>query len=191
MNKNQILKNQWFFGISILLIAIGLSACGPSATNTTTTNGSSNTGANAANAKSSEPLLACDDVQVIKDMKAEIAAKHPLLESRIRHVSAYSKGCVVALMGYTDTLDLFKEFVKVAADTPNVRKVEIDRLYIDKGDVSSPGACGAGEVPCGDICVRAGQCWLMEKETNSNRPSNSNSNTTSNSNSNSNSAPRP
>lgn len=158
----------------MLLFALIIWACGPSPANNT--GGNTNTGAN--NTNKGPNTLACDDAQVIKDMKATIEAKYPLLKSRMSHLSAYSKGCSVSLMGYTDTLQNFKDFYTVASDTPNVVKVNIDKLFIDSVDVGKPisGQCPAGQQACGDICVPQGQCWSKEFAANTNSNANTNAN---------------
>lgn len=173
MNENLNLKRLAAFA-SMLLFALIISGCGPSATNTANTN----TGSTRTNANAVATNLACDDAQVIKDMIATIDAKYPLLKSRMDHLSAYSKGCTVSLMGYTDTLQNFKDFYNVAADTPNVVKVNIDKLFIDSADVTKPsaGQCPVGQQACGDICVPQGQCWTKSKpegNTNANMDANS------------------
>lgn len=179
---------------TLLLFALVAWACGPAATNNTR-NGNANGGANAN--KGVDKLVACDDAQVIKDIKATIDAKYPLLKSRMTHLSAYSKGCSVNLMGYTDTLQNFKDFYDVTSDTPNVIKVNVDNLFVEKSQASTPisGQCPAGQQACGDICVPQGQCWMeakMDANANTNRNANSNTNTNSgNSNSNSNASAKP
>jgi hypothetical protein len=185
--KNLNLKKTFALA-SLLLFALIIWGCAPSATNNTRTNGNTNAGAN--NANKGANTLACDDAQVIKDMKATIEAKYPLLKARMDHLSAYSKGCSVSLMGYTDTLGNFKDFYTVASDTPNVQKVNIDDLFIEKSQASSPigGQCPAGQQACGDICVRQGQCWSKNFDSDSNSNANTNTNSVTNSNSNSNTA---
>jgi hypothetical protein len=191
MNKNLNLKKSFALA-SMLLFALIISACGPSATNTTKTNGNTNAGSNTANANTSV-ATACDDAQVIKDMQATIDAKYPLLKARMTHLSAYSKDCSVSLMGYTDTLGNFKDFYKVASDTFNVQKVNIDKLFIDSVDVSKPsgGQCPAGQQACGDICVPLGQCWSKNFDSDSNSNVNTNRNSVTNSYSNSNKVSKP
>ena len=162
MRIELFLKKQYIFGAAILLVSMWLSGCGPVASNTPSGNGNSNSanGVN-SNANSSPTLLTCDDAQVIKDILAGVNAD-PYLKLRLGHLNAYSYNCVVSLMGYTDTLDLFKKFYKIASDAPNVRKVEINQLYIDKdSDPNRPdalGKCGSGMTLCGEICVPPGQC---------------------------------
>jgi hypothetical protein len=184
------LKRSIAFG-SLLLFALLAWACGPSATNTTNTN----TGSTKTNANAGVTTLACDDVQVIKDIIATIDAKYPLLKARMNHLNAFSKGCSVTLTGYTDTLVNFKDFYKVAADTPNVVKVNIDNLFIERSEapIKDPsGQCPAGQQACGDICVPAGQCWMKDKmEANSNANTNSNTRTNTNSNANANASAKP
>lgn len=169
----------------MLLFTLIISACGPTATNTTKPNTASNT----SNANTTL-ALACDDAQVIKDMKATIDTKYPNLKAIMTDLSAYSKDCSVNLYGNTDTLDNFKAFYDVASDTPNVVKVNIDNLFLQK----SSGRCLPDEEPCGDICVPVGQCWTKnftaDANTNSNTNSNKNSNMNTNANSNSNSNAR-
>ncbi len=176
---------------TLLLFALVAWACGPAATNNTR-NGNANGGANAN--KGVDKLVACDDAQVIKDIKATIDAEYPLLKSRMTHLNAYSKGCSVTLTGYTDTLVNFKDFYKVAAGTPNVVGVNIDNLFIEKSEapIQDPGGqCPTGQQACGDICVPPGQCW-MEHKMDANTNANSNTNVNSgNSNSNSNAAAKP
>lgn len=175
----------------MLLFALLVWACAPSATNNTNKTGNTNT-ANTSNAN--KAALACDDTQVIKDIKATIEADYPLLKSRMDQLSAYSKACTVSLMGYTDTIKNFKDFYTVASDTPNVVKVNIDLLFIEKSQASTPegGQCPAGQQACGDICVPMGQCWAEISVQNANANSNTKSNTNSaNSNANSNANAKP
>ena len=161
MRIELFLKKQYIFGTAILLVSMWLSGCGSVGSNTSSGNGNSNS-ANGVNSNANAGLTppSCDDNQVDKAILAGVNAD-PLLKSRIPHLNAYSYNCVVSLMGYTDTLDLFKRFYKIASDTPNVRKVVIDGLYIDKADDPNKptgGLCPSGMTLCGEICVRAGQC---------------------------------
>lgn len=181
MKKNLNFKRSLALA-SLLVFALIVLACGPSATNTTNTN----TQSTRTNANAGVTKLACDDTQVIEDMIATIDAKYPLLKSRMDHLNAYSKDCMVTLTGYTDTLVNFKDFYKVAADTPNVVKVNIDALFIEKAQapIKDPGGqCPAGQQACGDLCVPQGQCWSKSKmDANSNTNTNTNANSKSNSN---------
>lgn len=184
MNKNLNLKRSIALG-SLLLFALLAWACGPPATN----NAGGNKNAGPANAnKAAERLVACDDGLVIKEIQATIEAKYPALKARMEHLSAYSKDCSVSLLGYTDTLQNFKDFYAVAAGTPNVVKVDITQLFIESVDVLKPspgGECPVGQQACGEICVPAGQCWMknkMEANTNTNTNTNSNANTNAKSN---------
>lgn len=167
---------------TLLLFALVAWACGPAATNNTR-NGNANGGANAN--KGVDKLVACDDAQVIKDIIATIEAKYPLLKARMDNLNAYSKGCSVKLTGYTDTLVNFKDFYKVAAETPSVEGVNIDDLFIEKSQapIKGPGGqCPAGQQACGDLCVPQGQCWSKNKmDANTNANSNTNANTNANS----------
>lgn len=182
MNKNLNLKRSIAVG-SLLLFALLAWACGPSATNNT--GGNKNAGPTNAN-KAAEKLVACDDGVVIKEMQATIEAKYPALKTRMDQLSAYSKDCSVSLLGYTDTLQNFKDFYAVAAGTPNVVKVDIDKLFISSADVQQPspgGECPVGQQACGEICVPQGQCWTknkMEANTNTNTNTNANTNAKSN-----------
>lgn len=182
MNKNLNLKRSIALG-SLLLFALLAWACGPPATNNTGVN--TNSAVTNAN-KGVDKLVVCDDGVVIKEMQATIEAKYPALKTRMDQLSAYSKDCSVSLLGYTDTLQNFKDFYAVAAGTPNVVKVDIDKLFIDSGDVLKPspgGECPVGQQACGEICVPAGQCWMknkMEANTNTNTNSNANTNAKSN-----------
>ncbi|MEO6655932.1 MAG: hypothetical protein ABIO36_07585 [Pyrinomonadaceae bacterium] len=185
MNKKIILKKQCIFGIAMLMIAIGLSACSPAATNNSSAIGNSNMVTNGANGNKSLLAASCDASQVWKDILTDINRNYPYLESRKNHLWAVvSEKCEVTLLGYTDTLQNFKDFIKVASSPYNVTKVKVDGLYIDKDDFhppTRPSECPDGGLPCGDFCVPRGQCWYIEIKKEKEEDSNKNSNTNSNS----------
>lgn len=191
MNKNLNLKRSIALG-SLLLLTLLVWACGPPATNNA--GGNNNAGPTNAN-KTADRILTCDDGQIVKEIQGTIETKYPALKARMAHLSAYSKDCSVILLGYTDTLENFKDFYAVAAGTPNVVKVDIDKLFISSADVQQPspgGECPVGQQACGDICVPQGQCWTKNKmEANTNTNSNTNTNTNANTNAKSNAAAKP
>lgn len=165
--------------VTLLAFALLAFACSPAGNNTKPNTNANNTN---TNTNTNNAVVTCDDAKVIKSIKDQVAAS-PTLAPIMSHLNAYSKGCSVSLMGYTETLANYKEFYNFAANTADVVSVNIDGLFIDGKDVSKPsgGQCPAGQQVCGDICVKAGQCWSSQLVDPKASPvPNSNSNTNSN-----------
>lgn len=85
------------------------------------------------------------DAQIVKEIYDKMKKKSSL-DKQILHVNVRSKNGVVTLEGWTTTLKIKAEIVKIA------QKIKCVKQVINNLEDSFMG-CGPGQKPCGNICI--------------------------------------
>ena len=94
------------------------------------------------------------DADIAKSVMEQIKAKYPDLTQQ---VNAHVKDGIVYLEGWVADKNARKEIEKIAKRTSCVKRVK-NNLKKATG-----GGCGAGQKPCGEICIPVGDTCNISK----------------------------
>jgi len=142
-----------FFCIAAVIIAIAVVACGPPANRPTNSTGETDTSAKATMAACTPDV----DRKNEEDFRDLFEGETALWNKYNRKVDFYSRRCVLYVRGLVTEFNDFKSIIKIAGNTPGIKRPIFDDLSINAADVPTV-PCVSPLVECGDLCVRAGQC---------------------------------
>lgn len=94
------------------------------------------------------------DADIVKAIQEKLNAKYA---DQMSHVNVHVENGVVYLEGWVANKDARKDIEKIAKNTSCVKKVKSNLKK------ATGGGCGAGQKPCGDICIPSTQTCNISK----------------------------